>query len=244
MQERVVTIAVTCSLIFLASCGVESTPDVTSKGAITADHANCFDGDPGCGPTGAHEKHGRYPCTVCHKFAGRVVFDASGPAYGAGERPTFDAVNKTCSNVACHRGVSGTYTFMAFDGDNDYEVNLPYSSDASATLPAWYATGAGCGVCHNYPPTAGGMRYAWHSGSHAMLTTDNANTCQFCHPDATGAFVWGTFKSTSGGLIPSCATGTFCSAPGAVTNAALHGNGVVDVQVNSSLIRDSCYPCH
>ncbi len=239
------------ALVLITACGPDPSQDdgalhSSASEALTAEN-ECIDGDPACAPSGAHESHGAFACTVCHKVAGRLSFDSQGPAYAAGRPiPRFDAVSKTCTNIACHGTVTGSYTYTAYDGDETvWDVTVPHSSDGSSATPSWYATGSGgCGGCHNYPPTAGGLRYAWHSGSHAQPTHANTNTCQFCHPDATGAFAYGTYKSTTGGQIPTCATGTFCSAPGSITNDSLHGNGVVDVQVNWSLVRSSCYPCH
>jgi hypothetical protein len=248
-MHRLIAIAVTCGMVFLISCGTEGEPGVTTDGALTADHADCFDGDPGCGPTGGHEKHGGYGCTVCHKFAGRVVFDSSGPAYGTGTRPSFDANTKSCQNVACHgQTVVGTFTFWQMGGDGEeVQASVPYSSDGSGGTPSWYATGGGnCRGCHGYPPTSNGQRYPWHTGAHANATTAYANTCQLCHPGEAGAYVYGGPPSrlgTTGGLITSCAPGTYCSAPGTITNPSLHGNGVVDVRVNRAwMIR--CYFCH
>jgi predicted CxxxxCH...CXXCH cytochrome family protein len=248
-MHRLSAIAVMCSMVFLVSCDAENASGVSSDAALTADHADCFDGDPGCGPTGAHQKHGSYSCTVCHKFAGRVVFDASGPAYGLGTRPSFNAVTKTCSNVACHGAtVAGSFTFWQMGGDGeDYQLSVPYSSDGSSSTPSWYATGTStCSGCHGYPPTANGQHYPWHSGAHAYTNTAYSNTCQLCHPGETGAYVYGgppDRLGTTGGLITSCAPGTFCSAPGTIANPSLHGNGVVEVQVNRTWMV-KCYFCH
>jgi hypothetical protein len=175
--------------------------------------------------------------------AGTLCFN---PAV-AGATAAFDATTKNCSNVACHTVPAGTFTYQMWDWGCECMVDntVPYGGSGSgAGTPNWYAApGLGCNACHGYPPTYNGGAYAWHSGLHG-LGISNGNTCQMCHPDATGAYVYGgppSYVTTSGGLIASCAPGTFCSAPGAITNGSLHGNGVVDV---SPSFRSACFGCH
>jgi hypothetical protein len=180
--------------------------------------------DPLCTPTGAHGKHGGYACSVCHKVAGRLAFDKAGPAYGTGlPAPSFDATAKTCSNVACHSVKPGTFSYYFPDGAGDpqlYTVN--YGGGAPPTSPAWTSTGAGCAACHGNPPKYGSDgSNVWHSGFHANQgPTGAANQCQFCHPDA---------------YSPNNGIGT------TITNASLHGNGVVNVQAS---FKSSCFGCH
>ena len=128
----------------------------------------CLDGDPACTPTGAHAKHGRFACSVCHKVAGRLVFDKTGPAYAAGQSaPAFNATAKTCSNVACHGLPNGTFT---------YTHNDPATAQNRAES-------TGCTACHDDPPQ---NAYVWHSGFHGgQGPTGARNQCQFCHPDAS-----------------------------------------------------------
>jgi hypothetical protein len=216
--------------------------------ALMADHADCFDGDPGCGPTGAHQKHGGYSCTVCHKYAGRLVFDSTSAAYKAGQpKPTFNAVTKTCSNVGCHSVPSGTFSYWspACEGtDAECTVTVSYGN-SGGTTPSWYATGTNtCGGCHSFPARlANGSIPVWHSGLHG-INIPNGNACQLCHPDVTGAYVYGglpSFVGTSAGLITSCATGTYCSSTLTIANPLLHGNGTVDVAPG---FRSTCFGCH
>jgi predicted CxxxxCH...CXXCH cytochrome family protein len=196
----------------------------SAPSALTADEV-CFDGDPGCLPTGAHKAHGAYACSVCHKVAGRLVFDSTGPAYGAGlPRPVFDAVAKTCSNVACHTVAAGSFSYYFPGGDGEYVLNtVTYGGGPPRPTPSWYATGAiTCTACHDDPPRNGSSGgNAWHSGNHGnQAQTGPDNQCQLCHPDAT---------SPGNGIGDT------------ITNPTLHGNGVADVQAS---FRQQCMGCH
>jgi hypothetical protein len=204
-----------------APAGVRAAPPSRSwltQAEVCADPNNCE-------PTGAHGKHAGYVCTVCHKVGGRLAFDPAGPAYRAGQpAPSFDAAPgvKTCSNVGCHSVPAGTFSYYFPDGEGNPALNtVPYGGGASQTTPGWYATGTSCNACHANPAdTPSGGKYVWHSGYHANQgPTGAANQCQFCHPDATGSNGVGT----------------------AITNPALHGNGVVDVQARFGT---SCFGCH
>lgn len=179
----------------------------------------CVDGDPLCTPTGAHAKHGVYACSVCHKVAGRLAFDRTGPAYGAGlPTPTFDAVAKSCSNVACHTVAPGTFSYWFQGGDGELQlITVSYGGGGRQT-PSWYSTGAAtCTACHDDPPETG----VWHSGYHTgQGPTAAANQCQFCHPDA----------SSPGNAIGDT-----------ITNPALHRNGTVEVQPTFT---SRCFNCH
>ncbi len=210
--------------------GVAADPPATTTAraqakpaALTQDEA-CLDGDPACTPTGAHAAHAGFDCKVCHKVAGRLSFDASGPAYAAGKpAPTFDAVAKTCSNVACHGVPAGTFTYSSWDWALDQPVTVTVSyGGTSSTTPYWYSTGvASCTACHDNPPRNGSTgSNVWHSGSHAgQDSTGAANQCQLCHPDATGVNGQGT----------------------AITDPTLHANGVVNVQ---AAFTTTCFSCH
>lgn len=195
-----------------------------------------------CMPTGKHLEHTAVGCATCHQCAGTVSFDAS----RAGPQAAFDATTKTCSGVACHAVPAGTFTYYVWDWaiEDVVPITVPYGGSASTGAASWYAApGTSCGGCHGYPPRYAGAAYAWHSGVHA-LNVPNGNACQLCHPDATGAYVYGgspSYVGTSGGLISSCAPGTYCSAPGTITNGSLHGNGVVDVAAGW---RPTCLHCH
>jgi len=195
----------------------------------------CVDDDPACTPTGAHGKHAAFDCKVCHKVAGRLVFDKTGPAYGTSPAPspspapagtspapspapTFDATAKTCSNIACHAVKAGTFSYYFPGGDGEPVLNtVSYGGGAPKTTPSWYATGAiGCATCHDNPPSSG----VWHSGFHGGQGPTGAyNQCQFCHPDATG--------SNGQGI--------------AITNPTLHANGAINAQAT---FKSSCFGCH
>jgi hypothetical protein len=175
--------------------------------------------------TGGATKHGKYACTVCHYVGGVLMFDPAGPAVGASQPlPTFDATNKTCSNVACHAVPSGTFSYYFPGGDGEPVLNTVTVYGSSArTTPSWYATGAvACSACHDNPPrngTSGGN--AWHSGYHGGQGPTGAyNQCQLCHPDAS---------SPNNGIGDT------------ITNPSLHGNGVYNVQAN---FRTACFGCH
>jgi len=195
-------------------------PTATTSAALTQDEV-CLDGDPACTPTGAHAKHGAFACSVCHKVAGRLSFDRTGPAYRAGNpAPTFDATAKTCSNVACHGVAAGTFTYTVWDWGLDQPVDVTISYGGSvSTTPSWYVTGAaGCTACHGDPPQNG---YAWHTGNHGgQGPTGARNQCQFCHPDAS---------SPGNGIGDT------------ITNPLMHANGTLDVQATFTT---ACFGCH
>ena len=205
--------------------------------------AVCYDGDPGCTPTGAHGKHGGFACSVCHKVAGRLVFDSTGPAYRAGatgtSRPTFDATAKTCSNVACHGVPAGTFSYyypgneMDADGYPIPELKtVNYGGTMAATAPNWYATGtATCTGCHGNPPAHGSDgSNAWHSGFHANnqnVGSTGPNACELCHNIPTNVNV----------PIAQSANG----AGTAILQPTFHGNGTVNVNARW---RSQCFGCH
>jgi len=185
-----------------------------------------YDGDPDSVPTGAHGAAGTTPaghysfgCKVCHKVAGRLVFDKNGPAYSTAlPRPTFNATDKTCLNIACHT-VSGSFSYYKYDwGSESYNlVTLSYGA-APRPTPSWYATSAGCTACHDDPPRTTG---SWHSGYHGgQGPTGARNQCQFCHPDAT---------SPGNGIGDT------------ITNKSLHADGTVQVQATFT---SDCFGCH
>jgi hypothetical protein len=168
-----------------------------------------------------------------------VSFDAT----IAGPSAAFDATTKNCSSVKCHSVSSGTFTYSSWDWglDQPVDVTVPYGGSAGSGSANWYAAGSSsCNACHGYPPTYNGTAYPWHSGSHG-ITVSNGNTCQLCHPDVTGAYVYSAYLSSSGGMISSCPTGTYCAAPGTITVPASHGNGTVDVTPQWS---NKCFGCH
>jgi predicted CxxxxCH...CXXCH cytochrome family protein len=196
------------------------------QGAMTVDHVVTT--GQVCAPTGKHANHQAFACATCHQCAGTLSFDPN----IAGPSATFDPTAKTCSNVKCHGVTSGTFTYSSYDWGADAYVNVsvPYGGSSSAGPANWYATdgSGGCNACHGYPPTYNGVAYPWHSGAHGV-TTPNGNTCQLCHPDVTGAYVYSAYLSSSGGMVTSCPPGTYCSAPGTITVPTQHANGTLDV---------------
>jgi nitrate reductase cytochrome c-type subunit len=137
-------------------------------------------------------------------------------SFTPGTLPTFDATSKTCSNVSCHGVKAGTFSYYFPDGEGEPQLNtVPYGGSSRQT-PSWTATGTLCTACHANPPA----NYTWHSGFHGGQGPAGAvNQCQFCHTDATGANGQGT----------------------AITNTALHANGVANVQAT---FKTSCFGCH
>lgn len=212
--------------------------ETAEQGALTADHVVAT--GLVCAPTGKHGTHQGFACATCHQCAGTVSFDAT----VAGSAAAFDATTKNCSSIACHGVAAGTFTYTSWDWGLDQAVNVsvPYGGSAGTGQPNWYAdaAGSGCNACHGYPPRYNGTAYPWHSGAHGV-TISNGNTCQLCHPDATGAYVYSAYLSSAGGLIASCPPGTYCAAPGTITVPSRHGNGVVDV---SPAWSSKCIGCH
>lgn len=170
-----------------------------------------------CQFTAAHTKHGLAACTTCHACVGVVEFDPAGAAVVAGQAaPVFDAGSKSCSNVACHGVRAGTFSYWFQDGSGEITLNVFAYGSAPKPTPSWFATGIGCSGCHDNPP----RNSTWHGGHHANEGPSGAaNQCQFCHPDATGSNGAGT----------------------AITMAALHGNGTVEVQAR---FVSRCFTCH
>lgn len=195
-----------------------------------------------CAPTGKHAQHSGVACATCHQCGGTLSFNAT----VAGANAAFDATTKNCSNVACHAVPAGTFTYYTYDWGADQLVptTVPYGGAVGSATANWYATGsASCNVCHGYPPKYNGTAYAWHSGLHG-LGTGGGNACQLCHPDATGAYVYGgppSYTGTSAGMITSCEPYTYCAAPGTITNPSLHGNGTVEVSARFTSV---CIGCH
>lgn len=186
-------------------------------------------------PTGAHglpgyiaggpTQHGAYACKVCHYVGGVLMFDPNGPAVAlGGPLPSFDAGTKTCSNIACHGVPAGSFSYYFPDGTGEPVLNtVTVYGNAGGITPSWYATGGvACSACHANPPKTGTSgSNVWHSGYHGgQGPTGARNQCQFCHPDAS---------SPNNGIGNT------------ITNAALHGNGVYNVQAQFT---SSCFSCH
>lgn len=174
-------------------------------------------------PSAAHPKHRAYDCTACHLVGGTPCLDPAGPAAAPGKSaPAFDESAKTCSNVSCHGAYSGTFTYSRWDwGIEGFEIaNVQYAGSGGAAS-SWYRSGTTCTACHANPPALGD----WHSPSHGFAWMTAARMCETCHPDAVSAVVGGR------------PVGVAIDA----ASAALHANGVVNVQARFSL---KCFGCH
>jgi hypothetical protein len=182
-------------------------------------------GLPGYITGGSSTQHAKYECRVCHYVGGVLLFDPNGPAVAlGGPLPAFDAITQTCSNIACHGIPAGTFSYVFPGGDGEPVLNtVTIYGNAGGSTPSWYATGGvACGACHANPPKNGtsGNNY-WHSGFHGgQGPTGARNQCQFCHPDAS---------SPNNGIGDT------------ITNPALHGNGVYNVQARFT---STCFGCH
>lgn len=244
--RRGVAVPFVLSAILVSSgCGQPGTApgDATADraaGALTQDAV--VPTGQACTPTGKHGEHARFACATCHQCAGTLSFNPS----VAGQNAAFDATTKTCSSVACHSVPAGTYTYYTYDYETEQTVanSVPYGGSEGSSGANWYApSGMSCNACHGYPPKYNGTAYAWHTGMHGY-GTNSGNACTLCHPDASGAYVYGgppSYVGTSAGLISSCPQYTFCAAPGAITNTSLHGNGTVEV---TARFTSGCIGCH
>jgi hypothetical protein len=174
-------------------------------------------------PTGAHAKHRAYDCTTCHTVGGSPCFDPAGKAVAAGRpAPTFDTAGKTCNSVACHGAYSGTFVYTRWNYDIDDVDYVTYAyTGTGGTTTSWYVAGSTCSSCHGNPPTAVNP---WHSSGHGGSLATGRN-CEICHPDAVSA--------TVGGRV----VGVSINA----TNAAMHGNGTVNVV---GKFTSKCFGCH
>lgn len=203
------------ALLLAVACG-DGAPGRAPPPAREVASRAALDGST-CQFTDAHPKHAAAACTTCHACVGVVEFDPAGAAVMPGQpAPAYDASSKSCSSAACHGVAAGTYTYWFPDGTGEPALNtFPYGSAPKPT-PSWLATGIGCAGCHDNPP----RNAVWHSGYHGgQGPTGDANQCQFCHPDATGANGVGT----------------------AITNPALHRDGAVLVQARFT---SRCFRCH
>lgn len=237
----VIRLAAASGSLVVIACGEPraGVGDVASTSAAVTQERVIPTGEA-CTPTGKHVEHGSFACATCHQCPGTVSFD---PAL-AGANAAFDATTKSCSSVACHGFPAGTYTYYTWDWsiEDVVAVTIPYGGEAGSGAASWYSeSGATCDGCHGYPTTYQGTVRAWHSGVHGSSFTQKGNACQLCHPHVSGAYVYASHVATSGGLISSCAPGTFCSAPGTILDPTLHRNGTVDV---SPAFRSDCFNCH
>jgi hypothetical protein len=202
-----------------------------------------------CQPTGAHAKHSP-TCSVCHKVAGTLSFDPSGPAYNASYGyPTFDAGAKTCTNVACHTVAPGTFSYYFPGNETDadgYPIpvlkTVHYGGGAPPPTPSWYSTGAGCTACHGNPPYPSTLEGpdTWHSSFHANnqnVGSINPNACELCHNST--AVPYGTWVP-----VAFSAVGADGKYHGFQINPAAtgqHANGTATVL---GRFVSQCFNCH
>jgi predicted CxxxxCH...CXXCH cytochrome family protein len=130
-----------------------------------------------------------------------------------GTTPAWTRSGATCASTYCHGGYSGTYTYTAWDWGLDQPVPVTVAYAGKNATPVWTSGAMTCSSCHDNPPHNG----VWHSGSHGYDAS--YNVCELCHPDASGTAAGGT----------------------AITNLALHVNGVVDVTPQWG---SNCFGCH
>jgi predicted CxxxxCH...CXXCH cytochrome family protein len=207
--------------LFAHGCGEQLGSQEIGRASLAA----VVQSGPTCSPTGAHAKHAPFDCKTCHNCGGVLQFDPAGRAVGAGlPPPAFDNAAKTCSSVACHGIPAGTYTYFFPGGDGEPVQNTVSYGGTSLTTPSWYATGAGCTACHNYPRAGA---YVWHSGQHG-----GGNDCQLCHSDAVSV----------NGVATGLSAATNCGPGRNLPCASLHANGSVDVRTDN--FKPSCFGCH
>lgn len=199
------------------ACGDGGPSRAPARGDASAVASHAALDATACSFTPAHPKHASAACKTCHACVGVVEFDPAGAAVMPGQpAPAFDVGAKTCANAACHGVRPGTFSYWFPDGTGEPALNTVAYGSAPKPTPAWPTTGIACHACHENPPRDG----VWHTGYHANQGPSSAyNQCQFCHPDAAGANGVGT----------------------TVTDAALHGNGVVEVQARFA---SRCFTCH
>ena len=196
--------------------------------------------------SGGPTKHGGYECKVCHYVGGVLMFDPAGPAVApGGQLPTFNATDKTCSNVACHGVPAGTFSYYFPGNEMDpdgYPIpelkTVAIYGNTGGTTPSWYATGSvACGACHGNPPRNGtDGSNAWHSGNHANnqnVGPIHPNACELCHNRLNPNNTYSPIAQSSG--TGAATVGTAILIP------ALHGNGVYNVV---AVFRSPCFNCH
>jgi predicted CxxxxCH...CXXCH cytochrome family protein len=182
---------------------------------------------------GAHTKHlaptlaRSFDCGLCHVKPASIVAaghidDATpvakvtfqGIAANGPTAPAWNRATAACANTYCHGNYAGEYTYQVYNwGSDSYDATTVRYKGAQAT-PSWTSGAMTCGSCHGNPPAGTGV---WHTGFHGYDAS--YRQCQLCHPDAT---------STTG-------AGT------AITNPALHVNGIVEVTPKWA---SRCFGCH
>ena len=191
-QERLQAICIASIAALAAGCGQDERAGLhqTANRPAALVQSEVLPTGGLCVPNGAHLNHANagFDCKVCHLCGGVLQFDPAGPAIAPGQPPpAFDAVAKTCSNVACHTVPLGTFSFPSQGGDGEvYTEVVTYGGAPPRVTPSWYTTGSACTACHDNPPRNGSNgSNVWHSGNHGNQGPTGArNQCQFCHPAA------------------------------------------------------------
>jgi hypothetical protein len=161
-------------------------------------------------------------CSVCHAVpadlahaggAGAAPVTLAGTGSLPGSLGSYAPATGTCATY-CHGLYSGTYAWNEYDWGSDSVVTNTFPFQGSGATPAWSDGPMSCASCHGNPPGGGNV---WHSGRHGYLPSHRE--CQLCHPDATSVNGVGQ----------------------AITNPALHVNGVVEVTPRWTSV---CFGCH
>ena len=118
-----------------------------------------------------------------------------------------------CAATYCHGNYSGEFVYSYWDWGADQLATTSVAYQGARATPRWTDGPTTCASCHGAPPQNG----TWHSPFHGSQPAHRE--CQLCHPDA----------SSVGGV------------PSAITNAALHVNGTIDVTPQWG---SACMGCH
>lgn len=186
---------------------------------------------PACAPTGAHSGHAaaQLGCSTCHGCIGTIAFSTMTYPRGTTSAGTYDATATppTCS-VGCHAPMGSAPHLVRWSDPAPLECVACH--DVS-TFPAGHATRFphspptrdDCVACHDMSAHTSGTVRAVCGTCHAIPPRNvyghaYHEACTWCHFDVANA------------------EGT------AITNAALHMDGVVEVLDNNTT--PECMYCH
>jgi predicted CxxxxCH...CXXCH cytochrome family protein len=188
-------------------------PPVTATGRSPGAHlAHVNPAAPKMTPARCEECHaGKVPGPSTAHPSGVIDVQLGGRATLGGAVPSYGP-STGCSATYCHGNYSGVYEYAVWDYANDVPEPRSWSYAGNAATPSWTGGALTCGSCHGNPPPG-----YWHSRTHGSSADHRA--CETCHPSAAG-------NNVSGGI--------------AITNAALHIDGKVDVKGKTS----ACRGCH
>jgi hypothetical protein len=152
------------------------------------------------------------PASPTH-ISGTADVQFQGRATTGGTAPAY-APATGCSATYCHGNYSGVYQYFVFDFGSGELIPVSVSYEGARATPQWTDGPMTCASCHGAPPAATGV---WHTQFHGNGSAHRE--CQLCHPDAS---------SVNG-------------VPNAITNPALHVNGIVEV---TPRFTSQCFGCH